>query len=164
MCYTYDDVIFHPGHIDFAADAVDLRTKLTRNITIRTPIVSSPMDTVTEADMAIAMASVGGAGFLHYNMTESEQIANLKAVKAHRLGYVTRPEVVGPETPLSFLDALKTRRGFTSVVVTTTGAVGGALLGLCSSRDHELVSNRACLLYTSPSPRDKRQSRMPSSA
>jgi IMP dehydrogenase/GMP reductase len=94
VCYTYDDVIFHPGHIDFAADAVDLSTKLTRNITIRTPIVSSPMDTVTEADMAIAMASVGGAGFLHYNMTEDEQLANLKAVKAHRLGYVTRPEVV----------------------------------------------------------------------
>ena len=68
------------------------------------------MDTVTEADMAIAMASVGGAGFLHYNMTESEQLANLKAVKAHRLGYVTRPEVVGPETPLSFLDELAATR------------------------------------------------------
>jgi len=152
VCYTYDDVIFHPGHIDFAADAVDLSTKLTRNITIRTPIVSSPMDTVTEADMAIAMASVGGAGFLHYNMTEDEQLANLKAVKAHRLGYVTRPEVVGPETPLSFLDELKTRRGFTSVAVTATGAVGGALLGLCSSRDHELVSNRAATVSSVMTP------------
>jgi IMP dehydrogenase len=152
VCYTYDDVIFHPGHIDFAADAVDLSTKLTRNITIRTPIVSSPMDTVTEADMAIAMASVGGAGFLHYNMTEDEQLANLKAVKAHRLGYVTRPEVVDPETPLSFLDELKTRRGFTSVAVTATGAVGGALLGLCSSRDHELVSNRAATVSSVMTP------------
>ena len=143
MCYTYDDVIFHPGHINFAADAVDLTTKLTKNITIRTPIVSSPMDTVTEADMAIAMASVGGEGFLHYNMTGEEQIANLKAVKAHRLGYVTRPEVCGPETPLSFMDELATRRGFTSAVVTDTGNIGGKLLGLCASRDSELVSNRA---------------------
>jgi hypothetical protein len=129
---------------------VDLDTKMTRNITIRTPIVSSPMDTgasvnteknvptfvfahffflvsplddadphhqppttstrppplthlpsyslyapVTEADMAIAMASVGGAGFIHYNMTAEEQIANVVAVKAHRLGYVTRTEEGG---------------------------------------------------------------------
>ena len=152
VCYTYDDVIFHPGHIDFAADAVDLSTKLTRNITIRTPIVSSPMDTVTEADMAIAMASVGGAGFLHYNMTEEEQLANLKAVKNHRLGYVVRPEVVTPNTPLSFLDQLKTRRGFTSVVVTETGLIGGALLGLCTSRDHELVSNRAATVASVMTP------------
>jgi IMP dehydrogenase len=98
------------------------------------------------------MASVGGAGFLHYNMTEDEQLANLKAVKAHRLGYVTRPEVVDPETPLSFLDELKTRRGFTSVAVTATGAVGGALLGLCSSRDHELVSNRAATVSSVMTP------------
>ena len=182
MCYTYDDVIFHPGHINFAADTVDLETKLTRNITIRTPIVSSPMDTgaspqifravlfrhvrrffprrrssslprspspfppprpVTEADMAIAMASVGGAGFLHYNMTLEDQLANLKAVKAHRLGYVTRPEVVAPDATLSYLDDLAVRRGFTSVVVTDTGKIGGKLLGLCTSRDAELISNRA---------------------
>ena len=143
MCYTYDDVIFHPGHINFAADAVDLSAKLTRKITIRTPIVSSPMDTVTESDMAIAMASVGGAGFLHYNMTEAEQIGHLKCVKAHRLGFVTRPAVCGPDTPLSWLDELKTRRGFGSVAVTSSGAVGGELLGVCTSRDHELVSDRS---------------------
>ena len=93
--------------------------------------------------MAIAMASVGGAGFLHYNMTEEDQIANLKAVKAHRLGYVTRPEVCSPDTPLSHVDALATRRGFTTVVVTDTGKIGGKLLGLCSSRDADLVPDRS---------------------
>ena len=98
---------------------------------------------VTEADMAIAMASVGGAGFLHYNMTQEEQIANLKAVKAHRLGYVTRPEVVSPDATLEFLDELATRRGFTSACVTDTGAVGGKLLGLVTSRDAELVADRS---------------------
>ena len=75
--------------------------------------------------MAIAMASVGGAGFLHYNMTLEDQLANLKAVKAHRLGYVTRPEVVAPDATLSSLDDLAVRRGFTSVVVTDTGKIGG---------------------------------------
>ena len=93
--------------------------------------------------MAIAMASVGGAGFLHYNMTQEEQIANLKAVKAHLLGYVTRPEVVSPDATLEFLDELATRRGFTSACVTDTGAVGGKLLGLVTSRDAELVADRS---------------------
>ena len=89
--------------------------------------------TVTESDMAIAMASVGGAGFLHYNMTQDEQVAHLKAVKAHRLGYVTRTEVRGPDATLAECDALATSRGFTSVVVTDTGIIGGKLLGLVSS-------------------------------
>ena len=93
--------------------------------------------------MAIAMASVGGAGFLHYNMTEEDQIANVKAVKAHRLGYVTRPAVMGSDAKLAALDHLATSRGFTSVCVTDTGAIGGKLIGLVTSRDADLVSNRA---------------------
>ena len=65
-------------------------------------------------------------------------------MKAHRLGYVTRPEVVAPDATLSSLDDLAVRRGFTSVVVTETfGKIGGKLLGVCTSRDHELISNRA---------------------
>jgi IMP dehydrogenase len=52
-CYTYDDLILHPGYIDFPADKVDLSTMLSRNLSLRTPVVSSPMDTITEADMAL---------------------------------------------------------------------------------------------------------------
>ena len=96
--------------------------------------------------MAIAMASVGGAGFLHYNMTQDEQVAHLKAVKAHRLGYVTRTEVRGPDATLAECDALATSRGFTSVVVTDTGIIGGKLLGLVSSRDGDLVMDRSTKL------------------
>ena len=96
--------------------------------------------------MAIAMASVGGAGFLHYNMTQEEQVAHLKVVKAHRLGYVTRPEVRGPDATLAECDALATSRGFTSVVVTDTGIVGGKLLGLVSSRDGDLAMDRSTKL------------------
>ena len=67
--YTYDDIIFHPGHIDFAVDDVSLGGRASRNIALRTPLVSSPMDTVTESAMAIAMATVGGLGIVHYNNT-----------------------------------------------------------------------------------------------
>lgn len=82
VSFTYDDVIFLPGHINFGAHEVDLTTQLTKNIRLATPVVSSPMDTVTEADMAVAMAQLGGMGFVHYNITVEEQVAAVQAAKA----------------------------------------------------------------------------------
>ena len=71
--YTYDDLILHPGYIDFSIDKISLKTKLTKNITLNTPIISSPMDTVTEVEMAIAMRAAGGFGVLHrYNSIKKQ--------------------------------------------------------------------------------------------
>ncbi|KAF8064485.1 impdh [Scenedesmus sp. PABB004] len=142
VSYTYDDVIMHPGHINFAAHEVDLTANVTKNIKLRVPIVSSPMDTVTEAEMAVAMAQAGGMGFVHYNCTVAEQVAAVAKVKAHIPGFVVTPVCMKPTDPISAVDALKVTKNFSSVCVTDTGALGGVLLGLVTSRDIDFVADR----------------------
>ena len=92
--------------------------------------------------MAVAMALLGGLGFIHYNCTPEQQASYVTAVKAYRPGAVTTPAVVAPFATLMSLDALATSRGFTSAVVTETGAVGGRVVGIITTRDHEGVADR----------------------
>lgn len=140
--YTYDDVIVHPGHIYFSAHEVSLVTNVTRNITLNIPIVSSPMDTVTEAEMAVAMSSLGGMGFVHYNMTIEEQLHNILKVKRHIPGYVVTPAVLPPTATVVDIEKLQTARGFTSACITDTGELGGRLLGIVTTRDIDFVNDR----------------------
>lgn len=140
--YTYDDVIFHPGHIFFSAHDVDLSTQITRHIRLRTPIVSSPMDTVTEADMAITMATLGGMGFVHYNSTVEEQLAHIVKGKSHTPGLVVDPVCMGPQDTVQKIDQLEAQRGFDCVCVTDTGMLGGKLLGIVTRRDVDLLNDR----------------------
>ena len=77
---TYNDFIVLPGHIDFAAEEVDLTTRFTRNVPLKAPIASSPMDTVSEGRMAISLALLGGIGIVHYNNTADAQIAEVRKV------------------------------------------------------------------------------------
>ncbi|XP_021866637.2 inosine-5'-monophosphate dehydrogenase 2 [Spinacia oleracea] len=124
--YTYDDVIFLPHYIDFATDSVQLHTKLTKNISLSIPCVSSPMDTVTESYMAVAMASLGGIGILHSNNTPSEQFALLESAKSRRIPFVSDFEIKSPsdviESECDF--------GYASVIlVTETGTRKSRVLG-----------------------------------
>eukprot|EP00899_Mesostigma_viride_P007404 jgi/Mesvir1/16665/Mv15068-RA.1 len=137
--FTYDDIIFHPGHINFPTDKVDFTTKLTRNITISMPCCSSPMDTVTESDMAIAMASLGGIGFVHYNNTVEAQVGHVTRVKAASplgcTGTLPGDFLVSPSVPtISGSATLKDydSRGLQHevVYVTADGGMGSKLVGL----------------------------------
>ena len=83
---TFDDLIILPGSIDFGCDDVQLQTRVTRNIQLNLPFVSSPMDTVTESEMAIQMALQGGLGVIHNHMSTAKQVAEVERVKRFKSG------------------------------------------------------------------------------
>jgi IMP dehydrogenase len=115
---TYNDFLLLPGYIGFPAVQVDLTSKLTRNITLKTPFTSSPMDTVTEADMAIHMALLGGVGVVHHNCSIEEQAAMIRKVKRFENGFITDPIVISPSTTVGEAIALKQKWGFGGFPVT----------------------------------------------
>lgn len=129
ITYTYDDVIFHPGHIYFGAHEVSLATQLTREIKLASPVVSSPMDTVTEADMAVMMASLGGIGFVHYNMPPEQQVQTVQRVKQQAVGFASNPLVNTSQD-------IQASKG---ACITDTGVIGGRLLGIVTPSGQALT-------------------------
>jgi IMP dehydrogenase len=93
---TFDDVQLVPQRSEVLPSEVDISTRLTRNITLRTPIISAAMDTVTEAPLAIAMAQEGGMGIIHKNMTIEAQAAEVDKVKRSESGMIVDPVTVAP--------------------------------------------------------------------
>ena len=91
---TFDDVLLVPGHSTVMPHTADLRTRLTRNVSLNIPMVSAAMDTVSEARLAIALAQEGGVGFIHKNMTIEEQANHVRAVKKYESGVVSDPVTV----------------------------------------------------------------------
>ena len=140
--YTYNDYIILPGHITFDAQDVTLDTYVTRKVKLHLPFVSSPMDTVTESQMAIHMALYGGLGIIHCNNTMEEQCAEVRKVKRFENGFILDPFCLPPTATLAEVDAIKHKHGFSGVPITDSGKLGGKLLGFVATRDHDFVKGR----------------------
>ncbi|MGH3979226.1 MAG: IMP dehydrogenase [Pseudonocardiaceae bacterium] len=129
---TFGDVLLLPAESDVIPSEVDTSTKLSRNVTLRVPLVSSAMDTVTESRMAIAMARQGGIGVLHRNLPAEEQAAQVEVVKRSEAGMVTDPVTCSPTDTLADVNALCARFRISGVPVTDAG---GVLVGIITNRD-----------------------------
>ncbi|MBU6244503.1 MAG: IMP dehydrogenase [Actinomycetales bacterium] len=129
---TYDDVLLLPAESDVVPSAVDTSSRVTRNISVRMPLVSSAMDTVTESRMAIAMARHGGVGVLHRNLSIEEQAAQVDLVKRSEAGMVSNPITCAPTDSLAEVDRLCGRYRISGVPVVDEA---GMLLGIVTNRD-----------------------------
>ena len=133
---TYDDVLLLPGETDVIPSEVDTTTRLTRELSLRVPLVSSAMDTVTESRMAIAMARQGGIGLLHRNLSIEDQAYQVDLVKRTQTGMISNPVTIGPKATLEDLDR---RCGQYRVSGLPVVEEDGTLLGIITNRDLRFV-------------------------
>ena len=137
---TFDDVLLRPAESDIVPSMANTSTMLTRNIALHIPVISSAMDTVTEADMAIVMAQLGGIGVLHRNLTLDEQCAAVRAVKRFESGMVVNPITIAPDATLGEAQALMAANRISGIPVVENG---GKLVGILTNRDVRFAANPA---------------------
>ncbi len=135
---TFDDVLLRPAESEVLPSQADTATQVTKTIRLHIPILSSAMDTVTEADMAIVMAQLGGLGVLHRNLTVEEQAAAVRAVKRFESGMVVNPITMRPEQSLAEALELMARNRISGIPIV---AAGGKLLGILTNRDVRFAEN-----------------------
>jgi IMP dehydrogenase len=143
LALTFDDVLLLPAESDVVPSEVTTLTRLSRRITLQVPLVSSAMDTVTEARMAIAMARQGGIGVLHRNLSIEDQALQVDLVKRSEAGMVTNPVTCSAEDTLRHVDELCARYRISGAPVVDAG---GMLVGIVTNRDIRFVSDKSVLV------------------
>jgi IMP dehydrogenase len=142
---TFDDVLLQPARSDVLPTDVDIRTRVTKDIYLNIPILSSAMDTVTESAMAIAMAQAGGLGVIHRNLTAEQQAEQVRQVKSFESGMVVNPITIGPEATLADALALMRANRISGIPVVANGGRGGRtngrLVGILTNRDVRFADN-----------------------
>ncbi|WP_093806306.1 IMP dehydrogenase [Stappia sp. ES.058] len=148
---TFDDVLLMPGHSEVLPAETDLRTRVTRDIELNFPLLSSAMDTVTEGRLAIAMAQAGGIGVVHRNLTMDQQAEEVRKVKKFESGMVVNPLVIGPDATLQDALDLMERFSISGVPVVENGGSGGQhvgrLVGILTNRDVRFASDPSQRVY-----------------
>ncbi|MCI0735561.1 MAG: IMP dehydrogenase, partial [Beijerinckiaceae bacterium] len=140
---TFDDVLLLPGHSQILPGETELKTKFTAEISLNIPIVSSAMDTVTEAKLAIALAQAGGIGVIHRNLDPAEQAEEVRKVKRYESGMVVNPITIFPDETLADALALMRRHGISGIPVVERGPAGkpARLCGILTNRDVRFADN-----------------------
>ncbi|GAA5886260.1 hypothetical protein JCM16303_003742 [Sporobolomyces ruberrimus] len=142
---TYNDFLVLPGHIDFPASVVSTESRVTKKTVLKTPFLSSPMDTVTETEMAIAIALLGGLGVIHHNLSPQLQAEMVHAVKKFENGFITDPLCLKPTNTVADVWTIKDKHGFCGIPITETGKLGSKLLGIVTGRDIQFRPDGASL-------------------
>jgi IMP dehydrogenase len=146
--YTFDDVLLKPGLSDVMPADVDIRSRITRSVLLNIPIIASAMDTVTEANMAIAMAQAGGIGVVHRNLEPDIQAAQVRQVKKFESGMVVNPVTIHPEATLADALALMQENHISGIPVVEGGGNGqnnktpGKLVGILTNRDVRFATDK----------------------
>ena len=148
---TFDDVLLVPAYSEVLPRDVQLRTRLTREITLNLPMVSAAMDTVSEANLAIAMAQEGGIGIIHKNLTAQQQAAEVAKVKRHESGVVSDPITVGPDMLVGDVIRMCQEHRISGVPVVE----GRHVLGMVTNRDLRFESRMEAPVREVMTPRDR---------
>lgn len=148
---TFDDVLLVPAYSSVLPRDANLASKLTRDISLNTPLVSAAMDTVTEGRLAIAMASEGGIGIVHKNLTPAEQAREVAKVKRYESGVLRDPITIGPDFTLRQVIQLSREHGFSGFPVLT----GKEVVGIITNRDLRFEEDLDALVKTKMTPRDR---------
>ena len=140
---TFDDVLLIPARSEVVPSETDVSSRLTRNITLNIPVLSSPMDTVTESSLAIALAQQGGLGVIHKNLSVEDQVREVVKVKRSANGVIPDPVTLKPDAPSAEVRRLMREHNISGVPITDDGTARGKVVGIVTRRDMMFLDDDA---------------------